>query len=72
MVTTLVLFGWLVDQQYFKELSNQNIREKLYQTKMDAIDDMTIPFGIIDDGLDETYEPMPDGGLWEKVDTFNK
>ena len=72
LVTTLVLFGWLVDQQYFKELSNQNIREKLYQTKMDAIDDMTIPFGIIDDGLDETYEPMPDGGLWEKVDTFNK
>jgi hypothetical protein len=29
LVTTLVLFGWLVDQQYFKELSNQNIREKL-------------------------------------------
>ena len=72
LVTTLVLFGWLVDQQYFKELSNQNIREKLYQTKMDAIDDMTIPFGIIDDGLDEQYEPMPDGGLWEKVNAFNK
>ena len=72
LVTTLVLFGWLVDQQYFKELSNQNIREKLYQTKMDAIDDMTIPFGIIDDGLDETYELMPDGALWEKVNTFNK
>jgi hypothetical protein len=72
LVITLVLFGWLVDQQYFKELSNQNIRDKLYQTKMDAIDDMTLPFGIIDDGLDETYEPMPDGGLWEKVDTFNK
>ena len=72
LVTTLVLFGWLVDQQYFKELSNQNIREKLYQTKMDAIDDMTIPFGIIDDGLDDKYELMPDGGLWEKVNTSNK
>ena len=71
LVTTLVLFGWLVDQQYFKELSNQNIREKLYQTKMDAIDDMTIPFGIIDDGLDETYELMPDGTKWEKVQTDN-
>ncbi len=72
LVTTLVLFGWLVDQQYFKELSNQNIREKLYQTKMDAIDDMTIPFGIIDDGLDDKYELMPDGGMWEKVNTSNK
>ena len=72
LVTTLVLFGWLVDQQYFKELSNQNIREKLYQNKMDTIDDMTIPFGIIDDGLDETYELMPDGALWEKVDTSNR
>jgi len=72
LAMTLVLFGWLVDQQYFKELSNQNIRDKLYQTKMDAIDDMTLPFGIIDDGLDDKYESMPDGGMWEKVDTFNK
>jgi len=72
LVTTLVLFGWVVDQQYFKELSNQNIREKLYQHKMDTIDDMTIPFGIIDDGLDDEYELMPDGGMWQKVDTFNK
>ena len=72
LVMCLVLFGWLVDQQYFKELSNLNIREKLYQNKMDAIDDMTIPFGIIDDGLDDEYEPMPGGGIWEKVNTFNK
>ena len=72
LVTTLVLFGWVVDQQYFKELSNQNIREKLYQSKMDTIDDMTIPFGIIDDGLDDKYELMPDGGVWQKVDTFTK
>ena len=72
LVTTLVLFGWVVDQQYFKELSNQNIREKLYQHKMDTIDDMTIPFGIIDDGLDDKYELMPDGDVWERVDTFNK
>jgi hypothetical protein len=33
---------------------------------------MTIPFGIIDDGLDDEYELMPDGGVWEKVNTFNK
>ena len=72
LVTTLVLFGWLVDQQYFKELSNLNIREKLYQNKMDSIEDMTIPFGIIDDGLDDEYESMPGGGVWQKVDTFNK
>jgi hypothetical protein len=71
LVTTLVLFGWMVDQQYFKELSNLNIREKLYQTKMDAIEDMTIPFGIIDDGLNDEYELMPDGTKWEKVHTNN-
>jgi hypothetical protein len=71
LVTTLVLFGWVVDQQYFKELSNLNIREKLYQTKMDSIEDMTIPFGIIDDGLDDEYEEMPDGTKWEKVHTDN-
>ena len=72
LVTTLVLFGWLVDQSYFKELSNQNIREKLYQNKMDTIDDMTIPFGIIDDGLTDVYERDAEGGLWKTVHTFNK
>jgi len=72
LVTTLVLFGWLVDQSYFKELSNQNIREKLYQNKMDTIDDMTIPFGIIDDGLTDVYERDAEGDLWKTVHTFNK
>ena len=67
LVMCLVLFGWLVDQQYFKELSNLNIREKLYQSKMDAIDDMTVPFGIIDDGLDDEYEVGSDGTRWEIV-----
>ena len=33
---------------------------------------MTIPFGIIDDGLDDEDESMPGGGVWQKVDTFNK
>jgi len=72
LATTLVLFGWLVDQTYFKELSNQNIREKLYQNKMDTIDDMTIPFGIIDDGLTDVYERDTEGDLWKTVHTFNK
>jgi len=72
LATTLVLFGWLVDQTYFKELSNQNIREKLYQNKMDTIDDMTTPFGIIDDGLNDVYERDAEGDLWKTVHTFNK
>ena len=69
LVTTLVLFAWLVDQQYFKELINLNIREKLYQNRMDSIDDMTVPFGIIDDGLDDKYETDAEGQVWEKVST---
>jgi hypothetical protein len=38
---------------------------------MDSIEDMTIPFGIIDDGLDDKYELMPDGTKWEKAHTDN-
>ena len=69
LVTTLGLFPWLVDQQYFKELINLNIREKLYQNRMDSIDDMTVPFGIIDDGLDDKYETDAEGQVLEKVST---
>ena len=68
LTITLVLFAWLVDQQYFKDLSNNNIRDTLYQNQLQHLDDMTIPFGIIDNGLNEPeYEIGSDGTAWSIV-----
>ena len=65
---TLVLFAWLVDQQYFKELSSQNIRDNLYKNQLSELDDLTTPFGIIDNGLNrEEYEVDTEGTIWIKA-----
>ena len=68
LVMTLVLFAWLVDQQYFKELSSQNIRDNLYKNQLSELDDLTTPFGIIDNGLNrEEYEVDSEGTVWIKA-----
>lgn len=57
LVMTLVLFGWVTSNQYFKELTNVDIRAKLYEQQMTQIADELTPFGIVDNGLDteETF-----------------
>ena len=68
LAMTLVLFAWLVDQQYFKELSSQNIRDNLYKNQLSELDDLTTPFGIIDNGLNrEEYEVDTEGTIWIKA-----
>ena len=69
LVMTMVLFAWLVDQQYFKELSNQNIRDNLYKNQLSELDDLTTPFGIIDNGLNQQeYEIDSEGTIWTNVE----
>jgi len=68
LAMTLVLFAWLVDQQYFKEMSSQNIRDNLYKNQLSEIEDLTTPFGIIDNGLNrEEYEVDSEGTIWIKA-----
>ena len=69
LVMTLVLFAWLVDQQYFKEMSSQNIRDNLYKNQLSELDDLTTPFGIIDNGLNQQeYEVDSQGQVWVKAE----
>ena len=70
LVMTLVLFGWLTTQTYFKELTNLDIRKDLYEDKMKQIEDDMTPFGFIEDGLSsqETTYIDSSGQRWD-VDT---
>lgn len=64
LVMTLVLFAWLVRQDYFKELTNVDIRQKLFEERMKEVENNLLPFGLIDDGHEE---PIVDntGQLWD-------
>jgi len=50
LVMTMVLFGWLTSNQYFQELTDVNVREKMYKQQMLQIEDELTPFGVIDTG----------------------
>jgi len=68
LVITLVIFSWLTQQRYFKELTNIDLREKLYADKMKEIEQDLVPFGIISDGMEEETFVESDGTLW-RVDS---
>jgi len=50
LVMPLVLFSWATTNTYFKELSNINIRQVIYENQMKMIEQELTPFGFFDDG----------------------
>ena len=48
-----VLFSWLAKQTYFRDITNTDIRQKIYDEKLRMLDDEALPFAIIDDGQPE-------------------
>ena len=56
LVMCCVMFGWLINQDYFKEVTNINIRNVLYEDNIRSIEDSMLPFGLIDDGRDNLLE----------------
>jgi hypothetical protein len=68
LAMTLVIFAWTVQQQYFKDMTDLDIRKQIYQDQMDALEQDMIPFGIIDDGkIDGTFTDNK-GQMWEVAD----
>jgi hypothetical protein len=53
LVMTLVLFGWLSTNPYFKDLNNINIRQVIYENRIRMIEDEMTPFGFYNDGRGE-------------------
>jgi len=69
MVMTLVLFAWMTNQQFFSELTNVDIKAKLYQEQMKQIEEEQLPTflgGHIDvDDRDGAF--IEGGSLWKPV-----
>jgi hypothetical protein len=70
LAMTLVNFGWLTGQRYFKENINNDIRQALQQEQMNIMDQDIVPFGIIDNGVDDFEDPISDAKeRWANVRT---
>jgi Terminase RNaseH-like domain len=67
MAMTLVHFGWLTSQRYFKENINNDIRQALQLEQMHVTDTDILPLPVIVDGL-ESLEPQMEvdqfGTVW--------
>ena len=66
----LVIFAWLIAQPYFKEMTDNDVRKRLYEEQKNQIEQDMAPFGFISDGLDggESFIDE-DGDRWH-VDEY--
>ena len=60
----LVIFGWLVQSDYFKELTDQDVRKRLYEEQKNQLEQDMAPFGFIVDGTDEDQFVDKEGDRW--------
>ena len=66
----LVIYAWLVAQDYFKELTDQDVRKRLYEEQKNQIEQDMAPFGFMDDGMGEDSFVDADGDHWKKADEY--
>ena len=67
LVMCCVLFGWLVQQTYFKELTDDDIRERMYKEQQNQLEQDMAPFGFILDGVNNDVEIDEYGTRWTPV-----
>ena len=64
LVMCLVIFAWMTTQKYFQEYFDIDLRKQLYETEMKNIEEDIMPFGFIQNGIDEQYEVDNEGNIW--------
>ena len=70
LVACMFIFGWATDQTYFKELTNNDIREQMFKEQQDQLEQDMAPFGFVVNGLeDENIGNMVDeyGTKWNPI-----
>ena len=66
----LVIFSWLVVQDYFKEMTDNDVRKRMYEEQKNQIEQDMAPFGFISDGLDDMNDQVDSNGDRWKVDEY--
>lgn len=64
LVMSLVLLAWMTSNPYFKDMTNVDIRERMYKDQMEQIEEDMTPFGAINNGFQEDYF-VSNGDLWK-------
>ena len=69
LMMCLVIFGWLSNQPFFKEMTDTNARQMLYDEQQALIEQDMAPFGFVDDGIPDHEKTEVDeyGDVWHPV-----
>ena len=69
LMMCLVIFGWLSNQPFFKEMTDTNARQMLYEEQQALIEQDMAPFGFVDDGIPDHEKVTVDeyGDVWHPV-----
>ena len=71
LAMSMVLFAWLSTNTFFKDLTNVDIRDNLYNAQMRMIENDLTPFGLVVDGHEPEAQVM-DGDYWIWADEKEK
>jgi len=61
----LVIFGWMSMQPYFKEMHDNDVRQRIYDDQRENIEQDMAPFGFMSDGLEDDHIIDAQGERWE-------
>ena len=64
LVMCMVIFAWLVQQDYFKEMTDNDVRQRIYDEQKNQIEQDMAPFGFITSGLEGDEGFVTDGTVW--------
>ena len=62
LVMNLVLFAWMTEQAYFKDMTDINTLRKLKERSEHEMMEDLLPFGVFDDGLDDVQVEVDSSG----------
>jgi hypothetical protein len=68
LVMSMLLFAWLTSQPHFKDITDLDLRRRLLEEKMQALEEEVLPFGFINDAQDNESFVEDDGTVWNIVD----
>ena len=68
----LVIFAWMAMQEYFKQMHDNDVRQRIYDDQRENIEQDMAPFGFMDDGLEDEYFADAQGEVWQVAEYGDK
>lgn len=74
LIMCLVIYAWAVAQDYFREMTDQSVREEMYEEDKESIESDMSPFGFItaSNDTEEVVVDREDGLIWTNHESFDE